>query len=183
MRPLAFLSLLTAHAVISLATASALAQAPPELPKPGPEHELLKQLEGTWEASMTMPGSPAPIPGVMVYKMECGGLWLTSDYKSEFPQFAFHGKGLDGYDPGKKKYIGIWVDSMITVPMMIEGTYDATTKQLTMVGEAPGPSGKPEKVKTVSQFNDADHHSFRFYVLGADGEEKLSFSIDYTRRK
>ena len=183
MRPFAILPLLLVFAISISAAAPARAQAPPELPKPGPEHDLLKKLEGTWDASMTMPGSPAPVHGVMVYKMECGGLWLTSDYKSEFPQFDFHGKGLDGYDSGKKKYSGVWVDSMITIPMTLEGNYDATSRKLTMLGEAPGPSGKLEKVKTVSQFKDADHHRFEFYMLGPDAEEKLSFSIEYTRRK
>ena len=40
----------------------ALAQAPPEFPKPGPEHALLKQLEGAWDATMTMPGARRPCP-------------------------------------------------------------------------------------------------------------------------
>ena len=119
----------------------------------------------------------------MTYKMECGGLWLASDYRSDVPHFTFQGKGLDSFDQKKMKYVSVWVDSMVTKPMFLEGTYDAAAKTLTMTGEADGESGKPEKVKTVSQFKDQDHHSFKFYMLAEGGKEKLAFTIDYVRRK
>ncbi|MDX1947540.1 MAG: DUF1579 domain-containing protein [Pirellulaceae bacterium] len=165
------------------AAASALAQAPPEFPKPGPEHAMLKQLEGTWDCVMTMHGSPAPLNAVATYKMELGGLWLASDFKCDSPAFKFQGRGLDSYDQASKKYVSVWVDSMVTSPMMLTGTYDEATKKLTMTGEAPGPSGKPEKVKTVSLMKDADHMTFQFFMIGEGGTETQAFSIEYTRRK
>jgi hypothetical protein len=73
---------------------------------------MLKKMEGTWEATMNVMGMDAK--GTMVYKMELGGLWLTSNFEGEFGGMKFTGKGIDGYDPMKKKYVGTWVDSMST---------------------------------------------------------------------
>ena len=102
---------------------------------PGPEHEALKKLEGTWNAKIKMGEDESA--GTMTYKMECGGLWLTSDFRGEFGGQKFQGRGVDGYDQEKKKYVSVWVDSMSTRPTLFEGTYDKEKKTLTMTGEAP----------------------------------------------
>lgn len=153
-----------------------------EFPKPGPEHELLKKSEGTWTAVCKMTdGSESKAEAV--YKMECGGLWLRSHFKGDFGGAPFEGIGLDSYDPEKKKFIGIWVDSMSTSPMMMEGTYDEKTKTLTSVGQAKGPDGQPAKYKAVTKHKDDDHQTFQMFLVGADGKDNLMMTIEYTRKK
>src|SRR5687767_4311056 len=122
-------------------------QSPPA--KPGPEHAELKKMEGTWDASMKMAEVPEALPAVATYKMDCDGMWLASDFKMDTPGFKFQGKGLDGYDQNKKKFVGIWVDSMSSAPMLMEGTHDVATKTTTTTGEGVGQDGKPQKFKTV----------------------------------
>ncbi len=124
-----------------LAVPSVRAQEPA---KPGPEHEMLKKHEGTWDTTMTMGGAESK--GVATYKMELGGLWLVSTFEGEIAGTKFSGKGLDSYDANKKKYVGVWVDSMSASPMTLEGTFDKEKKTLTMAGEGPGMDGKTEKV-------------------------------------
>jgi hypothetical protein len=46
--------------------------------------------------------------GTLTSKMECGGLWLITDFRSEFGGQKFQGRGLDGYDPTKKGSSGIF---------------------------------------------------------------------------
>src|SRR5439155_2660987 len=157
-------------------------QKPPPAPKPGPEHAHLKTIEGTWDTLMTMPDGKKS-KGQAIYKMECGGLWLTSEFKGEFEGADFQGRGLDGYDPAKKKYVSVWVDSMTTVPMFMEGTRDESTKTVTQTGESPGPDGKPMKMKGVSKEIDNDYMTFELYVTGPDGKEAKMMTIAYTRRK
>ncbi len=51
-----------------------------EMPKPGPEHAILKSMEGTWDATvkMMMPGVPGKeSKSTATWKMECNGLWLV----------------------------------------------------------------------------------------------------------
>ena len=51
-------------------------------PTPGPEHEHLKKLEGTWNAKIKMGDSESA--ATATYKMVCGGMWLMSDFQGEF---------------------------------------------------------------------------------------------------
>ncbi len=153
--------------------------AQPEPPKPGPEHEMLKKLEGTW--TLTMKAGGMEHKGTTVYKMELGGLWLGSAMECDLgPAGKFSGKGMDSYDAGKKKFISVWFDSMGTTPMVFEGTYDKEKKALTMTGDAPGPDGKPAKWKSVTTYPDADTVVFSMYV--GDGKEPM-FVITYKRKK
>lgn len=166
-----------------LFTSFAFAQEPA---KPGPEHDILKEMDGTWDAVMHMPGAPKDAPaskGTAVYKMEVGGLWLTSHFQGDFGGAKFEGRGIDGYDQAKKKYTGIWVDSMSSAPMIFEGSYDAKTKVLTMTSDYPGPDGKPAKYKTKSTSKDKDHHTFTMYLLDEAGKEQEMMTIEYTRKK
>jgi hypothetical protein len=158
-----------------LAAPAAQAQ---DFPKPGPEHEVLKKLEGNWDLTMKFAGMESK--GSMVYKMDLGGLWLTSSLEGDFGGMKFSGKGLDTYDAASKKYVGVWIDSMSTRPMTMEGTYDKATKTLTMIGDGPGPDGKPTKHKTVSTMPDDNTINFSMYM--GDGKEPM-FTIVYKRKK
>ena len=164
-----------AVAVVAVVAVPASAQ---EFPKPGPEHEQLKKLEGTWDATMKAPGMESK--GTMTYKMDLGGLWLVSSFEGEFAGMKFSGKGLDTYDAAKKKYVGVWFDSMSTTPMTMEGTYDPAKKTLTMIGDGVGMDGKPAKWKSVSEMPDKDTVHMSMFV--GDGKEPM-FTITYKRKK
>lgn len=147
-------------------------------PAPGPELDVLKKLVGTWDTTMKMEGMESK--GTCVYKMDLGGLWLASHFEGEVGGMKFSGRGYDSYDPASKKYVGLWIDSMMPHVMKMEGTYDAAKKTLTMEGSAPGPDGKAGKVKTVSVMPDADTIDFKFYM---GTEKQPSFTILYKRKK
>jgi hypothetical protein len=166
---------LGALAVAGLVTAPALAQ---EIPKPGPEHAVLKKLEGTWEA--TAKGDGHETKGTMVWKMDLGGLWLISKFEGQFGDMKFHGHGMDSYDPIRKKYVGVWVDSMSTSPLVMEGTFDKDKKTLTMNGEGPGLDGKPTKYKSVTEMKDDDNAVMTLYM--ADAKEPM-VTMTYKRKK
>lgn len=167
---------LAATLAAALATpAVVLAQLPAQ---PGPEHEQLKKLVGTWDTTMKMMGQESK--GTCTYKMDLGGLWLVSDFEGSVGGMKFSGRGYDTYDANKKKYIGLWLDSMSTSPMVMEGNYDAAKKTLTMTGEGPGHDGKPTKHKTVSEMPDDNTINFSMYM--GDGKEP-AFTIVYKRKK
>jgi Protein of unknown function (DUF1579) len=156
---------------------SALAQEPP---KPGPEHDILKQLEGTWDATVKFAGNESK--GTQTYKMDLGGLWLLSKFDGTFGGQPFQGRGADSYDAKKQKYVGVWVDSMTTTPMLSEGTYDKEKKTLTMTSDHPGPDGKLAKHKMVSEWKDNDTIEWSMAVVGADGKDMPMMTISYKRK-
>lgn len=169
--------LLTAVCVAGLAASAARAQEMP-MPKPGPEHEQLKKLEGTWDCDVKSMGQDSK--GTMVYKMDLGGLWLVGKFEGSFGGGKFEGRGLDSYDARKGKYVGVWVDSMGTLPMVSEGTYDKDKKTMTMAGEGPGMDGKVQKYKMVTEEKDPDTLLFTMYQ---GGEDQPVMTITYKRRK
>lgn len=163
-------------AVLAVAVCGGAGGQPPAAP--GPELDVLKKLVGTWDTVMKIEGAESK--GTCVYKMDVGGLWLASQFEGDFGGVKFSGRGYDSYDPAKKKYVGVWLDSMMPHAMVMEGTYDAAKKTMTMVGSAPGPDGKAAKMTAVSTMPDADTIDFKMYMN--DGKEP-GFSILYKRKK
>jgi hypothetical protein len=149
-----------------------------EMPKPGPEHALLKEREGTWETTMKAGGMENK--GTVTYKMDLGAFWLTGAMESELFGTKFHGKSLESYHPAKKKYVSVWVDSMSTAPVVMEGNYDKETKTWTMAGEGPGMDGKMMKYKSVTKAPDADTLEMTMYI--GDTKEP-TFTVTYKRKK
>jgi Protein of unknown function (DUF1579) len=152
-----------------------------DVPKPGPEHEKLKQLEGDWKAVMEMAGQKSE--GKVTYKSICGGMWVSSDFQGDFAGMKFQGHGLDGYDTNKKKYVSVWVDSMGSAPLTQEGDIDPNTKLLVMTGDSVGLDGKPQKIKSTVTTGDKDHFTFTMYMVQPDGSDQQLMTINYTRQK
>jgi Protein of unknown function (DUF1579) len=158
----------------------------PPLPKPGPEHQMLKQDEGVWDASVEAfmaPGAPPNVSkGTETNRLTGGGLWLVSDFKSEFMGQPFEGHGITGWDPAKKKFVGTWVDSMTTSLSVAESTYDPSTKTVTGWMEGQDENGKAAKMKTTMQWKDPDTRVFTMFDT-KDGKETPTLRITYTRKK
>lgn len=176
---------LTLAAGLGLAAAAAAQEMPP-LPKPGPEHELLKMDAGTWDAVVEIKGADGMTmtsKGVETSTMGCGGLCLISQFEAEMmPGMAFQGHGLTTYDTSKKKYVGTWMDSMSTGLSHSESTYDPATRRATGMMEGPDMTGTVTKSKTVVEYPDADHRVMTMYSL-VGGKEVETMKITYTRRK
>jgi hypothetical protein len=159
-------------------------------PQPTAQHKLLARDAGVWDATVTTymggPGSqPHVSKGVETSRMMKGGLWLLTDFEGSFEGQAFQGQGQTGYDPKKGKYIGTWIDSMSTSPMVSYGTYDETTKTMTMFGEFDDPaSGKATKAKMVTQYKDDGTRLFTMSVQTPEskGEYAKVMEISYKRR-
>ncbi len=163
------------------------AAAMPPLPKPGPEHALLKQSEGTWEAAIEamwpLNAAPSVSKGVETSSVSMGGMWLVTDYKGDFMGQPFQGHGVMGYDPVKKKYVATWVDSTSPGLNVSESTYDPVKKTMTGWMEGTDMQGKPSKMKAVTEFKDENTRVFTMYTTGADGKEVPAMRINYKRRK
>ena len=178
---------MTTLAAVLLALSPALAQdvAPP---KPGREHDVLKQFEGEWDCVSKFVMEPGKEPMVSKAKEVCrtiaGGLFLVIDVEGEMMGSRFVGHGTMGYDVQKKKYTGTWIDSMATGVYLIEGTYDEKARVFTEMMEGADPAtGKTMKMKMVHQIKDKDSRMLKFFMTGPDGKEIESGSVEYKRKK
>lgn len=176
---------LTVAVVISCAAVSA--QQGPPMPKPGPEHDILKMDVGTWDAVIELVPAPGAPPqkskGVETARMGCGGLCLISDFKSEMMGAPFEGHGVMAWDSTKKKYTGVWMDSMSAGIALTEGTYDPKAKKWTSTMEGPDMTGKVVKTRATSEMRSPTERVFTMYSPGADGKEMEVMKITYTKRQ
>jgi hypothetical protein len=172
---------LLAAATLSITvSAGAMVFTPKQGPevKPGPEHAIFKEWAGNWDAEM-----PGGSKGTTIAKVGLNGLWLMDDLKSEIGGMPFEGRGALSYDPAKKKYVHVWIDSMSTSPMISEGTYDKATKTLTLNGTMAGPDGMSMKVRQVLVTKDADTRVFTLSSVGDDGAATEMIVVTYKRKK
>ncbi len=158
-----------------LAIFPAQAQEPPQ---PSPEHQFLAESAGDWDVTFEMEG--AQMKGDSKNKMAHGGLWLSSMLEMDMGGVKFTGQGLDSYDPVRKKFVGVWVDSMTTSPIMLEGDRSKDGKTLTMTGKGPDQSGAIVDYKTETEYISKDKHIFKMWMGKTSGAE--SMKATYVRK-
>jgi len=163
-------------------------QDPPEV-KPTAEHERLARDVGTWDATIKVwTGGPESEPevskGVEVNRMLPGGLWLISDFEGQFGDQKFHGHGVYGYDPRKRKFVGSWADSMSSELLAIEGEYDPKNHTFTYRGRAHDPAGKPYESIMVTHHKGDDTRAFSMSIKADElgNQEVKVMEIVYQRR-
>jgi hypothetical protein len=146
-------------------------------------------MAGKWDATFKLgefPGAP-PVTsnGSETRTLAMNGLWLLSDYQDpNYPGGTFQGHGVLGYDPDKKKYVEMWIDSSDAHMGVMEGSYDEATKTLTMLSDGHDRmTGKPTKERSITKIKDADTMSYSFRSTSEGGKEMEIFAIEYKRKK
>jgi hypothetical protein len=139
---------------------------------------MLAKMEGNWDTLMKANGME--FKGTITYKMDLGGLWLVGSMESELFGQKFSGRSMDTYDAGKKKFVGLWIDSMSTSPVSMEGTYDEKKKELIMDGQGPGQDGANTKYKSISSMPDDNTIIMKMFM--GDAKEP-AFEVTYKRKK
>jgi len=138
------------------------AQEEPKFPAAEKQHQWLKQFVGQWqsesEARMGPNQPPVKCTGTMSSRM-LGDFWVVSELVGEMPGMTVTGLQTIGYDAGKKKYVGTWVDSVTSYMWKYEGVVDDSGK--TLVLEAEGPNfmadGKMARFRDAYTFPSKDH--------------------------
>ncbi|HXV77566.1 MAG TPA: DUF1579 domain-containing protein [Candidatus Polarisedimenticolaceae bacterium] len=155
--------------------------------QPGEHHRFLRKLAGSWETRAKLwmqPGAP-PVEssGSTVNELIMGGRFLRSDYSATFMDRPFQGMGLDGFDNQKRRYVGLWIDTMGTMMLTFEGEADPDGATRTMFADfVDAVTGKPSKMKGVTTIVSDDEHRYESWVEGAEGETFKTMEIVFTRR-
>jgi hypothetical protein len=154
---------------------------------PGPQHQLLDALAGSWSGVVKMWMDPTKPPTESACTIDSkwilGGRFLHEEVKGQFMGQPFSGVGLTGYDNIQKKYVGMWVDSMSTGISHSQGTADAAGKTFTFEAENLDPlSGKKVKSRDVTRIQGKDNYSLEMFKTGPDGKEFKAMEIVFTRQ-
>ncbi len=154
---------------------AAFGQEAPPMPKPSQEHDWLHKFIGEWttESKATMgPDQPPMQCSGTLTSRKIGGFWVLNEMKGEWSSGPMTGIQTIGYDQGKKKYVGTWVDSATAFMWQYEGNVDPSGKVLTL--DADGPNftgdGKLTNFQDIYEFKSADEILMTSRMLGADGK-------------
>jgi hypothetical protein len=159
-----------------------------QFPEPPKEMEIFRQDVGKWDCEVRFYAEPTAEPMLSKATEEnemLGGFWMVSKFKGEIMGAPFEGSGQFGWNGETKKYVGSWVDSMSPNATCMEGTWDAASKTLSMVGGSKDPSGADTRSKQVVVYQDDDHHTMTMYLQGPGGKDDWlkQLEVRYTRRK
>jgi hypothetical protein len=154
---------------------------------PGPEHENLEPLVGTWKVSVKFylkPGAePMASEGISVRKWKLGKRIVTESYKGTAAGQEFQGMGWSGYDRYTKKYVTVWTDTMSTAIALAKGTYDSKKKTFTYVSVTDDPlAGGKVKIRDVVHIVSNDEHTMESFRSTPTGEnEFMVLELRYVR--
>jgi len=155
---------------------------------PGDAHKKLEPFVGSFTAKVKMwmaPGAPPEeSEGTSEAKWALGNRYVEQRFEGAFMKQPFSGIGFTGYDNYKKRYVGVWMDSMGTAMMTTTGTADAAGKKFTSSGKMDDPvQKKTTTMKEVMTLVDNDNHHFEMWGPGPDGKMFKTMEITYTRKK
>ena len=152
---------------------------------PGPEHKMLADMVGQWDADISMWMDPSQPPettkGTAEYESIFDGRYIVGKYSGITMGMAFSGMDITGYDNIKKVYFSSWIDNMGTGIMYLEGTFDKDSNTYNYSGETVDPMGNKMKVREVITAIDKDHSKFEMFMDMGAGETK-SMEINYSRK-
>jgi hypothetical protein len=115
-----------------------------------------------------------------------GGLWIQGEGKGQMPD---GGPGTTvltlGYDPGKKRFVGTFIGSMMYNLWVYDGQLDAAEKVLTLDTEGPSFTDptKTAKYQDCFEIVSDDHHILYSQMLGEDGQWHRFMTAHYRRVK
>lgn len=153
---------------------------------PGPQHELLASLVGTYDVDMTMymgPGAPPePMPSTSTMVMAMDGRQLVESFRSDFGGAPFTGRLMMGFDNTTQQWWSVWTDNFSTGYALSHGEYtgDDTITLCGTMRDHKTPDGRPTKVQMTDL--SGDQHHFTMWDTGPDGELYVVMDGIYKRR-
>jgi hypothetical protein len=152
---------------------------------PGAMHKLMASWNGTWATDgkfwMDENSPPTESKGSSENSMILNGLYQQSVYKATMMGMPFEGRGLMAYDNNRKVFISTWVDNMGSGVMMLEGTYNSSTKTLTLTGTIDDPIKGKMKIRETLKIVDDNNQVMEMYGTPSNGKEAKWMEIKFKK--
>lgn len=150
-------------------------------------HQWLQKLVGEWiyETEIIMGADRTIEKSTGIERVRSlGGLWILAEGEGEMPGCG-HATTLMtlGYDSQKQRYVGTWIESMMTHLWLYEGELDAYETVLTLNSNGPAMTGeeKMAKYRDVIEFKSDDHRVMTSQMLRDDGQWNHFMTTHYRR--
>ncbi len=153
---------------------------------PGDAHKGLEKIVGEWNVKTTFwmyPGAEPNIDeGKVVNKMIFEGRYLSMKQTGMSFGMPFEGRGIMGYDNGKKEYFSTWIDNMGTGLSISKGSYNSENNSIEMTGSMYNPMLKKDlEYRVVFNLVSENSYNLEMFMPGPDGNEYRNFIMEYTK--
>lgn len=155
------------------------------LATPGPEHQWMAFLVGSWDGEAKFWMNPGEPPQTSTGRLESrwilGRRFIRSDYTGDWEGKTFHGEATMGFSNATKEYETAWIDDMSTAIARSSGTRKGDV--VTLTGKAHIPMmGEVSFVQTWTKESADAYVMSETWDMGPMGTHKV-MEIRYTRAK
>lgn len=153
---------------------------------PGPQHEKLQKLEGSWHLvmhhQMEPGGEAATAECDGTYEPMLGGRFLLWKQKGVMFEMPMEARMILGYDNLEQKYTSLWMDSWSTGMYFASGTADddGVITQHGVMKDAMTPKGRA--YKTITKIVSNDQVDFEMWEADPSGALRKTMWLTYTRK-
>ncbi|HEY0015824.1 MAG TPA: DUF1579 domain-containing protein [Longimicrobium sp.] len=154
------------------------------------QHRWLGRLEGEWtwemEAQAAEPGQPPVTDSGTESVRSLEGVWMMMESRGGMPEGGSATSVMTlGYDPGRQRFVGTFVGSMMTNLWIYEGRLDAAGRVLTLDTEGPSytEEGKTAKYRDTLEFLSDDHRVQTSRFQAGDGQWRQFMTTHYRRAR
>lgn len=151
------------------------------------EQAWLLQLLGEWDYTsecVIEPGMPTETFEGSENVRSLGGLWLLCEGRGRMPGDGTATMMTLGYDPGRQRFVGTWVGSMMPYLWVYDGLLDTEENVLRLDTEGPccASGGRIVKQRDVIELKSFDHRVHTAYLQAEDGDWQPFMTTNYRRK-
>jgi hypothetical protein len=153
---------------------------------PGPEHERLAKLAGTWETSTKFegPGMEAEeSKGESKLSVVLGGRFLREEDTGTMMGQPYTSLKFWGFNNGSKKYESVWMYTGGTAMMTMTGESKDEGKTVVYDASYVNEVGQKQEMKITFKQVDVDHFAVTLAAVMEGAEAGPSMTTTYTRKK
>lgn len=155
--------------------------------EPQKEHQWLSKLVGEWtfetECSMGPDQPPSKTQGTEVVR-SLGGLWIVAEAECVMEGGGWKSIMTLGFDPATKRFVGMFIATMMTHMWVYNGSLDAAERVLTL--DTVGPNftdGSMIKYQDLIEILADDHRTLSSQAIGDDGQWRPFMKAHYRRKR
>lgn len=155
------------------------------MPMPTAEHKALQKRVGVWDADFKMDmGGPEPMKSKakMTYA-SFGPFWIVGTYEGDMMGQPFKGMEISGYDPETKQHVSFWLDTTSSAFSQMRGTWNASSKTLSMESEEPEMCHLTGQMETMFETVEVMGDDKFVLKMRPESIPTATMEIVYTRRK
>lgn len=179
--PLTIFCLLPALLTAQEGPDSAQAALMAELAQPGPEHQRLAALAGTWDVEVRAPGAGDAALARATNTVILGGRFLTSEVSGAVGGVPFESLTIIGFDRGPGVYTAVGFDTFGTFYVTAAGPWDDDENRAVLRGSYADPmTGHAHEYEFVLTIHSPDHFTWAV-VFVEGGNRQTVIELDSRR--